>query len=198
MGHNDRDDVKVKGEHPSNEDGIVIDAVIDGEGTKRLAVNANLKAPVESSIDYWGSNMCYEDMNVSTGGIARRTTVGSTWTRVYRYLGSGQLIGFLVTLDDADSWAIRLVVDGNEIFCGANGILTEDLAETNLYGFQFSTSANASRLHFLGLDLGDKTIRWEGPMDYPMKYSSSVEIYIKRDSSLSKKFLAGLVNLIKD
>jgi len=196
QGSYDQDDVRVKGEHVSNEDGIIIDAVIDQEGTKRLAVDTQTDDD-RDRISYWQSNMCYCDMNVANGGIARDTNVGPTWTRLYQYIGSGLLIGFLINFKDQLNWDVRLVIDGNEIF-GLSGINTNDLGQSTLYGYEFSTSANAGRLHFLGLDLGRHTIRWEGPMDRPMAYNSSVEIYLKKADGGAKSFRAGLVNLTKN
>lgn len=132
-----------------------------------------------------------EDMNASTGGVARETSIGGTWENVYSVTGSGLFFGFLVTLEDEKKWRIRFIVDGNEIF-GANGIKTDDLDDKDIYGYNFHNIDDRGYDFHQGISLGEKTVAVQGPLGYPISYESSVVVKLIKDSGGSKKFRAGL------
>lgn len=194
QGSYDQDDVNVKGEHSSDEDGIKIDAIIDSEGVKRLAVDADITTTIESGIPTLGNNLRYDDMNASNGGVARNTFISSSWVTVYNYSGAGLLFGFNMNLDAISkvTWFIRLLVDGVDVFNGTVGIKGSDLFLHSIYDIE------GPRLGMLGFNFSDHDVlRWKSPNNYPMAYSSSVEIKVKKESG-DKKFFAGLVCVTKN
>lgn len=134
-------------------------------------------------------NLIYEDLGPSVGGVSRDTNIGTSFTNVYSVNGAGLFFGFLLTLENMeDDWFIRLIIDGNEIF-GSSGISTKDLEKNDRYGYDKGGDDDGPFM--LGFDIHDKTVRWQGIMDYPIAYESTVEIKIRYKSS-SKKFKAGL------
>lgn len=136
-------------------------------------------------IPAWPSNLVYEDMNVSTGGVARNTNIGNTFTDVYNQTGSGLLLGFVLTLDSAfDEWEIRLIVDSNTVF----DINTKDLENDNVYGYEKSHNGDPI---VLGFSTKDKTIRWQSPLNTPMSYDTDIVLEVRYIKGGSKKFKAG-------
>jgi hypothetical protein len=133
-----------------------------------------------------------EDMNVTNGGIARGTNVGGVWTDVYNITGSGLFYGALVTLEEQKKWAIRLIIDGNEIY-GSDGILTDDLDDKEIYGYNYSNVDDRGFTYHQGLALSEKSVLMQGPLGYPVAFASSIVIKIKKDSGGGKKFRAGLI-----
>jgi len=144
------------------------------------------------------NNIFYDDMNVSNGGVARETAIGGTFTQIYERLGSGSLLGFLLNLETiadagANSWKIRLQVDGVELF-GITGIDLADFLGVTVYNFTSDPTKNAE---WFGISFKDSEFRWRGPLDQPVSYFTSIRVFIQKDGS-SKNFNAGLVNLSKE
>lgn len=158
-------------------------------GKKGLHVIADIDSIGTSVSITVDSNLRYKDMNVSTGGVARDTNIGGTWTTIFEEDNAeGLLFGFVVTLESIpNNWFIRLVVDGEEVF-GPDGIDLEDLEDTDIHGFENSTDD----VPFLGFQFYNKTFRWRTPPKFGMTYNSSVEILARRTGG-SKKFKGGLV-----
>lgn len=191
-----------------NDDAELVKAVLtgskgDGYVNVKVDANGNLQtvlAPGGNIVPTIGSNIAYDDMNASTGGIARDTLVtNSTWTKLYEYTGSGLVMGILITLENlvADAnkyWNIRLVVDSNEVF-GASGLNTWDLGSSILYGW--NKSATGRSYTWGGIALDNDTFRWDAPNNLPMSFDSSVQVYVKHEGD-NRKFLAGLACLSKD
>ena len=142
------------------------------------------------SVGSWSTNVRYEDMNASTGGVARGTSIGSTYTSVYSRTGEGLLIGFVLTLENTfDEWQVRLTVDGTEIIFEVN---TKDLIDNNTYGYD-AGGGDDELTTFLGFNVHDKTFRWQGPLNIPVSYSSSVKVEVRYIKGGSKAFRGGLV-----
>jgi len=140
------------------------------------------------------SKLRYEDMNASTGGVARGTSIGTTFTSIYSYSGQGNFLGFIVNLEKPDEdWYIRIVVDGEEI-TGSAGILTSDILDKDIYGFQQS-GGKVFGPGAAGIKVAEKAISFDFPQAIP--YSSSVQMLVRRASG-SKDFRAGLAILTKD
>jgi hypothetical protein len=181
LGHND--DVQIEGG---------TDKTMIGNVGDRLNVDSSSQIGAIGAIPVLPPTLISEDMNVSTGGIARDTLVTTvTWVDVYSVTGSGLFIGFIVNLEEEKKWRIRLVIDGNEVF-GSNGISTDDLHDNALYGLEFAKLQNRSGIYDQGFNLGEHTVNWEGPMGYPVAYSASVVVKLIKDTGASKKFRAGL------
>lgn len=163
-----------------------------GNSTDRLRVEAALPSTggVEV-IPALNNKTQYEDMNASTGGVARETTIGTSYTTIYSYSGTGLLYGFLVTLETDNKWRVRVLIDGVDIL-GSDGIAIDDMDSSSLYGF----NTTARPIH-LGLDYDGKTFKFQGPMNYPFSFSSSIEIQVRRTTT-SKKFRAGLITIHKE
>lgn len=146
------------------------------------------------------TNLYYEDMNIANNGIARDTQVVNAWTRLFGYTGDGLLLGFLVTLerleeeDPLKSWAIRLIVDGIEIF-GATGMLMSDLQDLDLYNFNRDITKGIP--NGFGFSIRNKTLKFESPSNLLISYKTNVEIYVKKISDF-KNFRAGLAILTKN
>jgi len=147
----------------------------------------------------YSKKLRYRDMNAGTGGVARDTAIGSTFTDIFSRSGSGLVIGFLATLEKLggpDEWFIRLVIDSEDIF-GASGISTEDMRKKMIYGYFKGASAHDDH-GFMGLNIEDKdTFRWNGPLDYPITYLTSFVVKVKIASGTGK-FLAGLASLTEE
>lgn len=136
------------------------------------------------------ANLRYEDMNPSVGGVARDTSIGGSFTDIYSVTGAGLFFGFLLTCENMfDDWLVRLIIDGSEIF-DSSGISTKDIEKSDLYGYDKGGDDDMAK--HIGFTINDDTLRFEGPMDYPIAYTSSVVIKIKYNKSGSKKFKAGL------
>ena len=169
------------------------------DGTAIGNVGDKLKTTAELSITsvtpQVNKTLRYDDMNASTGGIARGTGVSGTLTQVYSYTGSGLLAGFLVTLETMiTGWEITLTLDGVNVI---NAVNSDDLSGAVLYGYDSAIKGGGNG--FLGFDLSGNSIRWNPPNSNFMPYSTSVKVYLKRSAGApSKKFNAGLVSLTKE
>jgi hypothetical protein len=165
----------------------------DTDGTK--IGNVGDRLAVDSRTAY-STKLRYDDMNSSTGGVARNTSISdSGWTQLYSYTGSGMLSAILINFDVFTDWLIRLVIDSQEIF-GSAGILTDDITGAQVYDFSDTSSVDDD----FGLSKSSNNrFIWHGPLDIPVQYASSVKVYVKRkDGSVNKTFRAGLAVLTKD
>lgn len=168
--------------------------------SNRLKVDSQFSAGTSQS---WTKKLRYDDMNATTGGVARGTsiTAASGWTQVYSYTGAGYFIGCLVNLETKDNWAIRIVIDGDEIFgtgTGA-GILSEDITNDAIYDADPSGKSIPEPDQNLGFFWGahDRFL-FSAPLLIPIKYDSSVKVYVSRLAGAApKKFRAGYATLTK-
>lgn len=172
--------------------------VINSYGKKRLCVDT-VSTSAGALIPTLTSKLRYLDMNASNGGVARGTVVtNSAWVTVYSFTGSGIIHGWDVNIETKDSWQIRFVVDGEEVF-GTNGIYTADMVGDTLWDLDSQPENIIENYSGLGIHFGahDK-ILW-GFDGIPMKFNSSAKIMIKRTTAApSKKFHAGLMVISKD
>lgn len=154
--------------------------------------------PTSGSVPSVNSKIRYEDMNATTGGVARETLVGGTFTQIYSHTGSGLLLGTVVNLENKDKWYVRIVVDGEEIF-GASGIFTGDLVSNDAYDLDDGGSPLSASEGRLGISMEEHDrFVWTATLNFPIRYTSSLKIYIRRSDASSKKFKAGLVILTKE
>jgi len=158
-----------------------------GNTGDRLKVDAQITSSAGGILS-WDTDVRYEDLNTSVGGIARGTSVGSSFTDVYNQTGSGYLTGFLITLESAfDKWEIRLTVDSNVIFT----INTDDIENANIYGFDKGGDDDLRTV--LGFSIHSNTLRWTPPLKNPVSYATSIQLEIRYVKGGSKKFRAGLL-----
>lgn len=146
------------------------------------------------------SKLRYADMSVAEGGVARLTTVtNAAWTQVFSYSGSGILTSALLNIEEKNNWLIRLVVDGEEVF-GANGLLTGDLVNNDVYDLDDAGSPLSSNEGNFGLSLEEHDrFVWVCPTGFPIRYSTSVVWHVRRaPAAASKRVKAGLFILTKE
>lgn len=133
------------------------------------------------------------DMNATTGGVARGTSISTTYVTLFQYNGSGLLFGWLITCASFSSnWQVQCTIDGVDLFEGG-GILTSDMYSNSVYNID-STSARES---FVGLAVLNNSMRFECPRLAPILYASSVVIKARRVTT-NQNFNAGLVVLSKE
>jgi hypothetical protein len=142
----------------------------------------------------WNKKLRYIDMNASTGGVARATSITTSWTTLFSYSGSGYIAGWIVNTETLNDWKIRFIIDGEEIF-DPNGLLFSDIISDQIYDLDDVTDVNQA---FLGLSKGshDRLV-FSSPMNRAIQYKTSVEILLARVSG-SKKFQAGLMIMSKE
>lgn len=166
---------------------------LQGGTTGALIGNTNDRLRVETDVLSTNTKFLYEDMNATTGGVARDTAITTAYTTIYNRNGSGYLFGFTVTLEGnlvgGDPWTIKLVVDSVTLF-----ELTSLDFDAAFWALDTSTPAI-----YLGLEiLNSKTIRFRGPQNLAIKYASNITIQAKKTTGASKRFRAGLVSLTRD
>lgn len=170
-----------------------------GNVADRLKVDATFTTSIAGLS--WNKKLCYDDMNVLTGGVIRETLVTNlVWVQVYSYTGVGQLSNFQMTLEENKNWQVRLVIDNEELF-GSTGISTLDMDTTTLYNLKFDNHDTfGSLLSGIGVGLGkDDKFFWGGPLQKPMVFSTNIKIYVKRlTGQSSKKWRAGIAVISKE
>jgi hypothetical protein len=174
-----------------------------GNTGDRLKVDATISGTAITSKSAWSPKLVYQDMNASTGGIARGTsiTAAAGWTTIYNYAGSGQVISFLVNLDTTNDWYIRFTIDDTYEIFTATGILGQDMTGDTIYDLDDSGKAADEGLGVShGIFLGSHNVfNWQGPLNTPIPYASRVKIQLMRaPAAATKKFNAGLIVLTKE
>lgn len=169
--------------------------------TQRNTFNPRVTiVPSPGSIPSIGAALRYADMSVAENGVARLTTVtNATWVKVFGYTGTGITTSALLNIEDKNSWQIRLVVDGQEVF-GANGIKTTDISNDTVYDLDDAGSPLSANEGNFGLSLEehDRFI-WVCPSGFPIRFATSIEWYVKRTAgAASKRIQAGLFILTKE
>lgn len=153
-----------------------------GNVLDRLKVTSNL----------WTKKLQWVDLNATSGGVARDTQIGTTFTDIFSYTGSGYFVGFNLCLEDKANWYIRIVVDGSDVLMGSTGIYTADMVSKIIYGWEPGDTADTMNL---GLDVKDETIKLQVPL-HAIRYDTSIAIKVKHSTTL-KKFRAGIALLEK-
>lgn len=168
----------------------------------RLKVDASVVLAGGATQSYT-KKLRYEDMNITTGTLARGAPVTalSGWNKAYGYAGTGLLSGVVISLETKDDWAIRIVVDGDEIFGTGTGlgILSTDLHTDSIYDADTSGRSVPELDQDLGVFWGaHDRFQWVGPLLIPITFNTSVDVYIRRVVAAStKKFQAGYVVIEK-
>jgi len=166
--------------------------VIPVFGKNRLCVDT-IASGAGALIPALTSKLRYEDINESTGGVARGATITSGWTPIYQYVGSGLLHGFLVNVETKDQWRLRMVVDDEEVL-GSDGMLTNDMIGDAVYDIDNESLETYSNI---GIHFGEHDkIMW-GFTSLPLRFYSSLRLYLRRTGA-NKKFRAGLMVISKD
>jgi hypothetical protein len=166
----------------------------------RLKVDTQITSISGGISASYSSKLRMEDMNATTGGIARGATVSNAaWSSIYYYLGSGLFTSAVINIEGKDGWLLRIVIDGEEIL-GSGGLKTTDLHSDSVYDLDVAGKTNNDVDSAVGLYFGEHDrIIFQGPLGIPIKYNSSVQILLRRDvGQSSKKFQAGLAVLTKE
>jgi hypothetical protein len=165
------------------------DVIQDAASTNRLAVDATAVVEGGATLTF-SKKLRYVDMKASSGGVARDTTISTTWTNVFSYSGSGVVVGFSVNMEGiGGGWYIRFLVDSEEIFT-SSGIYLSDILDGSVYNM-----ADLKNQPDHGLVRAGNVIRFQLP--FPVAYSTSVTVKIKKMNG-DKKFQAGLMVLSKE
>lgn len=169
------------------------DLSIIGNSGDRLKVDASFSS---GAVPNANSKLRYIDMNASNGGVERLTTItNATWVDVYNYTGSGYVFGFFLNIETFTQWRVRFLVDGEEIF-DTNGILTDDVTGDAIYDLDNDSGSD----NYFGITKNaHDRFSWHGPLDYPVRFASSIVIKVKRETGAgAKKFQSGIINLTKE
>lgn len=168
------------------------------DGTKIGNVGDRLKVDAQVTVTSPGvsaftEKLRYNDMNDTTGGVVRGTTIteAAGWVKVYSYNGSGVYTGMTLGIATANAkWFIRLVLNSTEELFGSNGVLTDDV--DGPYGLAVGTQNTITT----GINWGTNASFFyhSSPTYNPIRFSSKVEVYVKRKTGGgSKVFNAGLI-----
>lgn len=168
-----------------------------GNTGNRLNVDTII-TPSPGSVPSVSSKLRYNDMNATTGGVARETLIAGTFTQIYSYTGSGLLLGMVLNLENKDKWYIRLMVDGEEVF-GSAGLFTLDMVDDKVYDLDDGGSPLSTSEGRLGISMEEHArFVWTPPSGFPIRYTSSIKVYVRRSDGASKKLYAGLAILTKE
>jgi len=124
----------------------------------------------------------YEDMNATTGGVARGTNITTTYTNLYSFSGSGLLYGFRITFQTLNIMQVRVQIDGVDYLMGATGMSLADAAAGAIYNFTAAVPT-------LGIELDGNSFTFQ-PSN-PLKFNTSVVVKAAVISGAAKQFLAG-------
>jgi hypothetical protein len=165
------------------------------EGVNRLRVDA-IASGAGALIPTLTAKLRYDDMNASNGGVARGTSItNAAWTQVYGYSGHGLIHGFILNIETKDKWLVRFVIDNEEIF-SSSGLLTNDFIADDVWDIDNAPNEEYGNI---GIHFGEHDkILW-GFDSLPLKFNTSVSIYLRRKAGEgSKKFRAGLMVITKE
>jgi hypothetical protein len=125
------------------------------------------------------------DMNASTNGVARATSVAvaSGYVRVFGYTGNGYFLGYILNLESGTGWTIKLEIDSQIIF----EIVTDDITSASIYNLDLNSDSDMG----LSFRTGD-IFHYHPCLSLPIYYETKVELFVKRTGS-AKKFDAGLM-----
>ena len=196
MGINDRNN----SDQFDNAQIVIRDAVANSYGAKvdsnnRLWVQANM-SQVPSGLIAMNSKLRYLDMNASNGGVARGSTISTSWVDVFNRSGSGYLFFGIISFETNTDWEIRIIIDDEDLF-GIKGISMNDITGNSIYDLDTTGKGNGDLDDHIGIVLGDNNrLTWHPPTGASLYFASNVIFKVKRRAgSASKKFNAGLVSL---
>ncbi len=167
------------------------------DGTK--IGNTGDKLKVETSVPTGAtsipsiSKLAYDDMNATNGGVARGTSINTTYTTIYSRSGAGYIFGFTVSFEGniigADEFILKFTVDSLVVA----EISTADIGTNAIY-------AAGSDLDALmwGFQVASNNIVFKTPGSGGLRYNSTVQIQIKKASGSNKQFRAGIIALTKE
>lgn len=165
-----------------------------GNTSDRLKVDSSFSTAQRVTPAYIGSKVTFDDMNASTGGVARDTSITSTtvYTQLYAYTGNGNLFAFTVSFEGnligSDPFNIKLEIDG--VTCWE--INTLDLGTSTFWSL--TTIGDEATM---GLSLNGNTLRF-AQVNGSLRYETGVKIYIKKAAGGSKRFRGGMIYLTKE
>ena len=162
-----------------------------GNNGDRLLVSTVIDSIVGGISNTLSKKYRIRDMNASNGGVARESTIGATWTDVFSYSGSGNFYGFEVNLESYRLWYVRLVIDGEEIFDGSDGIYIGDFFDGDVYNF----STDRRNTKYSSFSIPDENFVWF-PI-YPIKYETSAVVKVRKSGG-ARKFYAGFVEISEE
>jgi hypothetical protein len=154
------------------------------DGTLIGNIGDRLKVTTSKSVD---GRLLYEEANVATGGVARDTVIGSTFTTVYSYTGAGSLVGFVFNLEKSidEIWEIRVVADSINLLN----------VDTNLITLVGLTQDYGARC--IGIGQNGESVRFSATgSGQPLNFTTSVQIQVRKLTG-TKKFKTGIVGIIK-
>lgn len=167
------------------------DGTAIGNNGEKLKVEAFLSTNITTIPSI--TKLAYDDMNASTGGIARDTQVSTTYSTIYNRSGSGYIFGFSVSFEGnilgGDEFVIKFTVDSIVVA----ELSTVDIGTNAIYNLGSDGDAN-----ILGWQTLNNNVMFKTPASGGVRYNSSVKIEIKKASGSNKRFRAGLIGLTKE
>lgn len=137
--------------------------------------------------------LAYDDMNASTGGIARGTDVTTSYSTIYNRSGNGYIFGFSVSFEGniigADAFILKFTVDSLVVA----EINTLDIGSNAIYA-----AGSAGDALIWGFQTDNNNIMFKTPGQAGLKYTASVKIEIKKAGGSAKQFRAGIIALTKE
>lgn len=155
--------------------------VADVTSEKRLKVDA------EISDQSYPNTLVIEEMNASTGGVNRSTTLPSSFTPIYSYSGSGLFFGTYINFNNDGNIWLRITVDGSYVFFGSNGLNIDD--------FDISGDMELEDIDGSFLDIGMKNNSIRVGYQTPIRFQTSCVIEARSTSNY--QFKAGFVKILK-
>lgn len=139
------------------------------------------------------SKLYYDDMNVANGGVARATSISTSYTTIYNKSGSGHIFGFSVSFEGniigADEFILKFTVDSLIVA----EISTADIGTNALY----AAGSDGDALIW-GFQTANNNVMFKTPGNGGLRYNSTVQIQIKKASGSNKQFRAGIIALTKE
>lgn len=137
--------------------------------------------------------LAYDDMNATTGGVARGTAITTSYTTIYNRSGTGYIFGFSVSFEGniigADEFILKFSVDGLTVA----EISTADVGTNALY----AAGSDGDALIW-GFQTANNNLMFKAPGNGAVRYGTSVQIQIKKASGSNKQFRAGVIGLTKE
>ena len=122
--------------------------------------------------------------------VARKFELSSSFQDVYTYTGTGYFISLMLNFETDDKCYMRVVIDGNDVLIGTDGLLNKDARDNNI----FDIKDVGDHMDVCGIGVHDDTLRYTPQL--PIKFETSV--VIKARSTDSKDLRAGLITLCKE
>jgi hypothetical protein len=144
-----------------------------------------------SASPFSAQNSFFLDLNASVGGLNREANVPSTFTDLYNYAGIGTFLGFLVTLENAKDFWVRVVVDDIYFpFFGSNGLSLNDVDNNALYDISGLSGQGSDAF---SMSYNQNTFCWT--CSCGIGFSSRIQLQTRRGGSV-RKFRAGFVRVV--